>query len=149
MKSPRRIGTVASELTAGLASEAHHRYQPAGPGRSPLFADAMLAEAVREGWLTPPVLAAAGPPPRKPVMPLRDLIRELQQDRDDRRSISIARSPLRNVLAEDRSPPDDLWRESLASSRLLEYEVWNRVHARRLAHSHGEVARIGKPLGLD
>jgi hypothetical protein len=29
----------------------------------------------------------------------------------------------------------------LISSRLLEYEVWTRIHARRLASSHGEPAR--------
>ncbi|HEX5864451.1 MAG TPA: type II toxin-antitoxin system Phd/YefM family antitoxin [Casimicrobiaceae bacterium] len=57
---------------------------PPRPGRSPFLADAFLAEAVREGWLTPPVVAVAGPPPRKPVMTLRDLLQELQGDRDDR-----------------------------------------------------------------
>jgi len=57
---------------------------PPQPGRSPLLADALLAEAVREGWLTPPVLAGSGAPPRKPVMALRDLMRDLQQDREDR-----------------------------------------------------------------
>jgi len=32
---------------------------PPQPGRSPLLADARLAEAVREGWLAPPRLLAA------------------------------------------------------------------------------------------
>ena len=41
---------------------------PPRPGRSPLLADARLAEAVREGWLAPPLLAGSDPPPRKPVM---------------------------------------------------------------------------------
>ncbi|MGB9393059.1 MAG: type II toxin-antitoxin system Phd/YefM family antitoxin [Xanthobacteraceae bacterium] len=50
---------------------------PPQPGRSPLLADAQLAEAVREGWLTPPVLAGSDPPPRKPVMTLRDLMQDL------------------------------------------------------------------------
>ena len=45
------------------------------------------------------------------------------------------------LLVEDRVPPERLWRESLTSSRLLEYEVWTRIHARRLARSHGESAR--------
>ncbi len=61
---------------------------PPRPGRSPLLADALLAEAVRKGWLAPPVLAGSGPgsgpPPRKPVMTLRDLMQDLQQDREDR-----------------------------------------------------------------
>jgi antitoxin (DNA-binding transcriptional repressor) of toxin-antitoxin stability system len=57
---------------------------PPQVGRSPLLADALLAEAVREGWLTPAALAAGGPPPRKPIMAFRDLMRELRHDRDDR-----------------------------------------------------------------
>lgn len=39
---------------------------------------------------------------------------------------------LAQLFGEGRSPPDALWREPLVSSRLLEYEVWNRVHARGL-----------------
>ena len=35
-----------------------------------------------------------------------------------------------------------LWREKLVSSRLLEYEVWTRLHGRGLAKSHGEVASV-------
>ena len=57
---------------------------PPRAGRSPLLADALLAEAVRAGWLTPPVLAGHSPPPRKPIMAFRDLAKELQQDREDR-----------------------------------------------------------------
>ncbi len=45
------------------------------------------------------------------------------------------------LLAEDRSPPESIWRETLISSRLIEYEVWNRINARRLGPSHGEAAR--------
>ncbi len=48
---------------------------------------------------------------------------------------------LAHLLAEDRSPPESIWRETLVASRLLEYEVWNRIHARRLARSHGEAVR--------
>ena len=57
---------------------------PPRQGRSPLLADARLAEAVRQGWITPPALPAGEPPPRKPVMKFRDLMRELGQDREDR-----------------------------------------------------------------
>jgi hypothetical protein len=57
---------------------------PPKAGRSPLIADALLAEAVRNGWLAPPVLAGSDPPPRKPVMTLRDLMQDLQQDREGR-----------------------------------------------------------------
>ncbi len=48
---------------------------------------------------------------------------------------------LADVLAEPRSPPETLWDEDLASSRLLAYEVWNRIHANGLITSHGERAR--------
>ena len=48
---------------------------------------------------------------------------------------------LAQLLAEDRVPPARLWRESLVSSRLLQYETWTRLNARGLAASHGEAAR--------
>jgi hypothetical protein len=48
---------------------------------------------------------------------------------------------LAHLLAEDRFPPESLWDQSLVSSRLLEYEVWTRLHARGLGQSHGEQAR--------
>ncbi len=48
---------------------------------------------------------------------------------------------LAHLLAEDRTPPDTIWRESLVSSRLLEYELWTRLNARGLGASHGEAAR--------
>jgi hypothetical protein len=34
-----------------------------------------------------------------------------------------------------------MWRQQLVASRLLEYEVWNRIHARRLDRSHGDAVR--------
>jgi predicted nucleic acid-binding protein len=48
---------------------------------------------------------------------------------------------LAHLFAEDRMPPEALWRESLVSSRLLEYEMWTRIHARQSSVSHGEPAR--------
>lgn len=48
---------------------------------------------------------------------------------------------LAQLLAEDRVPPRELWDETLVSSRLLEYEIWTRIHARGLGRSHGELAR--------
>jgi hypothetical protein len=49
---------------------------------------------------------------------------------------------LAHVLAEDRSPPESLWQEQLIASRLLEYELWNRIHAMGLGRSHGEETRL-------
>jgi antitoxin (DNA-binding transcriptional repressor) of toxin-antitoxin stability system len=57
---------------------------PPQAGRSPFLADVLLAEAVREGWLTPAVLAGGSPPPRRPIMAFRDLMKELRHDREDR-----------------------------------------------------------------
>jgi predicted nucleic acid-binding protein len=48
---------------------------------------------------------------------------------------------LAHLLAEDRSPPEELWREQLIASRLLEYEMWTRIHARKLGASHGNEVR--------
>ena len=48
---------------------------------------------------------------------------------------------LAHLLVEDQSPPDKLWKETLISSRLLEYEVWTRIHARKLARSHADEVR--------
>jgi hypothetical protein len=49
----------------------------------------------------------------------------------------------------DRRPVETLWRQQLSSSCLLQYEVWNRVHARRLGQSHApEVDAILARIGL-
>ena len=53
--------------------------------RSPMLADAMLADAVRQGRLTPPVLGTTGAPPSPaPIAPLETLLAELDDDRRDR-----------------------------------------------------------------
>jgi hypothetical protein len=48
---------------------------------------------------------------------------------------------LAHLFGEGISPDPALWREQLVSSRLLEYEFWNRIHARGLTISHGDVAK--------
>ena len=48
---------------------------------------------------------------------------------------------LAQLLAEDRIPPGALWDEPLVSSRLLQYELWTRVHARGLGPSHADEVR--------
>ncbi len=48
---------------------------------------------------------------------------------------------LAHLLAEARAPENGLWDAVLVSSRLLEYEIWNRLHARGLMASHGVAAR--------
>lgn len=49
---------------------------------------------------------------------------------------------LAQLLAEDRKPHAGMWeRGSLVTSRLLEYEVWNRINAYGLSLSHGDEVR--------
>ena len=53
--------------------------------RSCVLADAVLADAVRSGVLTPPALAGSGPPPvPPPVAPLEEVLGELDVNRRDR-----------------------------------------------------------------
>ena len=49
---------------------------------------------------------------------------------------------LSEVFSEARHPPDVFWRKILVSSKLLEYELFNRVHAR--GSSADEIASAGK-----
>ena len=46
------------------------------------------------------------------------------------------------LFVEDRIPPDVFWDNDLVASRLLEYEVWNRINARRLGEARLERARL-------
>ncbi len=68
--------TDRDRVVAELAPPREHR--------SPLLADAVLADAVRRGWLTPPVGAAEAAPPSQPVARLKELLAELDRDREDR-----------------------------------------------------------------
>ena len=53
--------------------------------RSPILADAMLADAVRKGWLRPPAAPGSGPSPAPPpIMSLDQLLRELDEDGRER-----------------------------------------------------------------
>jgi predicted nucleic acid-binding protein len=44
-------------------------------------------------------------------------------------------------MFEPRAPPVQFWQQELVSSRLLEYEIWNRVHAYGSNVSHADRAR--------
>jgi len=57
---------------------------PPRPDRSEILGDALLADAVRSGWLTPPSRTDADPPPSTPVAPLDTLLAELDDDRAER-----------------------------------------------------------------
>ena len=45
------------------------------------------------------------------------------------------------LLAESCAPAPAFWTARLVSSRLLEYEVWNRIHVRQLGRSLGDETR--------
>ncbi len=53
--------------------------------RSPILADALLADMVRKGLLTPPAAPGTGPPPAPaPIMTLEQLLEILDDVRGDR-----------------------------------------------------------------
>lgn len=52
--------------------------------RASALPDALLAEAVRQGQLTPAVLPSGPPPQSAPVALLAELLEELESDRADR-----------------------------------------------------------------
>jgi antitoxin (DNA-binding transcriptional repressor) of toxin-antitoxin stability system len=57
---------------------------PPRPGRSPLLADALLADAVRKGLIVPPAIVSKEPPTGYPVARLETLLDELAGDRGER-----------------------------------------------------------------
>lgn len=54
------------------------------PGAAETGSDAVLAEAVRSGWLRPPLIAGGEAPPRLPAVPMDRLADDLRGDRADR-----------------------------------------------------------------
>jgi predicted nucleic acid-binding protein len=48
---------------------------------------------------------------------------------------------LAHLFAEDRAPTAALWREPLISSRLLQYEIWNRINAHKRGRALEEDAQ--------
>lgn len=57
---------------------------PPAIGRGQLVDDVELAEAVRQGWLTPPLTGPGGDVPRQPALTLATLLEDLDLDRADR-----------------------------------------------------------------
>src|ERR1700741_1549106 len=57
---------------------------PPRAGRAEAVDDAVLADAVRRGWLVPRVFPKGSIPPRLPVAPLKEVLGGLAKDRDDR-----------------------------------------------------------------
>lgn len=57
---------------------------PPREGRAPAVADAVLAELIRKGWVTPAARPLTAPPAAAPMMIFEELMRELAADRADR-----------------------------------------------------------------
>jgi antitoxin (DNA-binding transcriptional repressor) of toxin-antitoxin stability system len=53
-------------------------------GRGPLASDALLAEAMRRGWVSAPVMQSTAAPPRAPIGPLSEVLADLDRDRENR-----------------------------------------------------------------
>lgn len=53
-------------------------------GRTTVLDDVLLASAVRDGLLRPPLLAGLELPSRRPLMPLAELLRDIDRDRAER-----------------------------------------------------------------
>lgn len=48
---------------------------------------------------------------------------------------------LAHLFREPRAPAPSFWLGPKVSSKLLEYEIWNRLHAHKRADSHGGLTR--------
>lgn len=57
---------------------------PPRAGRAPIAAEEIMAQGVREGWVTPATITDGSPPPRVPFAPTEQLLEELTRDRGDR-----------------------------------------------------------------
>ena len=57
---------------------------PPSEGRPRRVNDAELANAVRQGLITPPLMSPGTPPRRAPVAPLATVLSELEDDRRER-----------------------------------------------------------------
>ncbi|MCL4821935.1 MAG: prevent-host-death protein [Vicinamibacteria bacterium] len=57
---------------------------PPRRGRAETMFDAVLADAVREGWISAPLVVAEGPPPSLPVTSWAKLSAEIAEDRGER-----------------------------------------------------------------
>jgi antitoxin (DNA-binding transcriptional repressor) of toxin-antitoxin stability system len=57
---------------------------PPNAGRATTSGSAWFEDAVRKGWIRPALLKGPLPPPPAPIMSLEQLMKQLDQDREDR-----------------------------------------------------------------
>ena len=57
---------------------------PPTSGRGLRASDALLADAVRKGWITPPAIISKEPPTGIAVAPLKEILDEISSDRAER-----------------------------------------------------------------
>lgn len=80
-----RLAAAGETILVTDHDEVVAELSPPRPERSPLLADAQLADAIRRGYLTAPLRSPdSTPPPSRPVATLADLLGELAADRQDR-----------------------------------------------------------------
>ena len=79
-----RGGDIMAVVDQGLVAQVFDEHMLPHPARSSMLSDALLLDAVRQGWMSPPISVGRGPPERKPVMTIDKLLTDLDRDRADR-----------------------------------------------------------------
>jgi len=105
---------------------------PPGPAGRPLLSDALLIDAFRQGWMTPPISVGRGPPQRKPVMTIDELLSNLAARSSGPMIYLDSSVALAYLLAEDRFPPDTLWISHWFPAGFSNARFWNRINAHQL-----------------
>lgn len=78
-----RLAASGETITVTDRGQVVAELGPARRDRSQRIADVRLADAVRRGWVTPPVVVREAPPPSLPVVPLSEILAGLESDRAD------------------------------------------------------------------
>src|SRR5262245_32913782 len=133
--------------------------------RNPLVDNPALAEAVRKGWITPAEISPEEPlPPRLPVAPLEQILKELAEDRADGSVPKDRPLRLRRWTREeyerlvDQGFFDPEERLELVDGIVIERKAQSRLHARgillaqdalRTVFAEGFVIRPQMPWALN
>jgi hypothetical protein len=87
LEQPERVWSACGRRETVLVTDRDRvvaEIGPPHPARSSMLSDALLLDAFRQGWMTPPISVGRGPPERKPVMTIDELLTDLDRDRADR-----------------------------------------------------------------
>ena len=123
---------------------------PPREGRADSVQDAMLADAIRNGWLTPALGPSVASIPRRPAVRLETLLDELADDRGERSIYVDSSVVLAQLLAEDRYPAEIVLGRWACWCPVVSWSTRSgtRINARGLGSSHAEdvrtiMARLG------